>query len=249
MEWTDDAIVLGSRKHGESSLVVSLLTREHGLHRGLVRGGAKSRERGLYEPGNRAIAHWKARLAEHLGLLRLESVDNPAALAMDDPLRLACLEAATALAEAALPAHVPHPAAFEALGRLLDAIAADDAYARRHIEFELGLLAELGFGLDLGTCAVTGAATDLAYVSPKTGRAVSREAAGAYADRLLVLPRLLGGTGRGAGEARDLLDGLALTGFFLDRHVFATAGRELPPARGRYLDRLRKIVIGDGASP
>ena len=239
MEWTDQAIVLGARRQGEGSLVVTLLTAGHGLQRGLVRGAA--RNRAPYEPGSRAIATWKARLAEHLGLVRLEPLGSAAALALDDPLRLACLEAATTLAEATLPERAAHPAAHAALARLLAAIECDQGYAAEHLRFELDLLADLGFGLDLAACAVTGATADLAFVSPRTGRAVSRAGAGAYADRLLVLPRLLGGTGSGGGALQDLLDGLALTGFFLDQHALAPAHQILPPARGRYLDRLRRV--------
>jgi DNA repair protein RecO (recombination protein O) len=242
MEWIDDAIVLGGRKHGEGSLVVSLLTRARGVERGLVRGAVRSRERGIYEPGNLVTATWKARLQEHLGMLKLESQGNPAALAMADPLRLACLEAATSLAEAALPPHVPHPGAYARLAELLEAIGRNDSWAPRYLAYEMGLLDELGFGLDLGSCAVTGTTTDLAFVSPRTGRAVSREAAGVYADRLLVLPRLLGGIGGEGDEAADLLHGLALTGFFLDARVFHPAQRNLPPSRARYLDRLRKAA-------
>jgi DNA repair protein RecO (recombination protein O) len=241
MEWTDEAIVLGARKQGEGSLVVALLTGTHGAHRGLVRGAAKSRERGLYEPGNRVLAHWNARLSEHLGLLRLEPVAFAAAAVMEDPLRLACLAAATALAEAALSERAAHPSVYRALVGLLDAIERDEGWAALHLRYEVALLAELGFGLDLDTCAVTGAADDLAFVSPRTGRAVSRAGAGAYADRLMVLPRLLGGTGSGGADLHDLLDGLALTGFFLDRQVFGGEGRPMPAARGRYLDRLRRV--------
>jgi DNA repair protein RecO (recombination protein O) len=244
MEWTDDAILLAAQRHGESSLVVTLLTASGGLQRGLVRGGARGRGRGLYEPGNRVVAHWQARLAEHLGLLRLEPLGNAAAAAMDDPLRLASLDAATALAEATLPERAPHPAAYRALARLLAAIEQGEGYAAEHLRFEIDLLADLGFGLDLGRCAVTGAASDLAFVSPRTGRAVSRAGAGSYADRLMVLPRLLGGTGSGGGELQDLLDGLALTGFFLDQHALAPSHRSLPPARGRFIDRLRRAAIG-----
>jgi DNA repair protein RecO (recombination protein O) len=240
MEWTEPAIVLGARRQGEGSLVVSRLTRGRGAWRGLVRGAARSRSRGLYEPGNRVIADWKARLPEHLGLLRLEPVANVASLAMEDPLLLACLEAATALAEASLPDRAPHPASYDALALLLQAIEQGRDYASLHLSFEVALLAELGYGLDLAACAVTGETSGLAYVSPRTGRAVSRDAAGTFADRLMVLPRRLGGMGSGGGEARDVLDGLALTGLFLDRHVFAGLDRAAPAARGRYLDRLRR---------
>ncbi|HLY55741.1 MAG TPA: DNA repair protein RecO [Stellaceae bacterium] len=238
MDWTDDAIVLGARRHGEGSLVVALLTRQHGAHKGLVRGGAKSRERGIYEPGNRVVAHWQARLAEHLGLLRLEPVGYTAAKVMDNPLRLACLEAATALVEAALPERASHPAVYGSLVRVLAEIEVGETYPAEYLRFERELLAELGFGLDLSACAVTGTTSNLAYVSPKTGRAVSLAGAGQYKDRLLVLPRVLGGSGSGGDGVQDLLDGFDLTGSFLERHALGAA---LPPARGRFVDRLRRL--------
>jgi DNA repair protein RecO (recombination protein O) len=242
MEWTDRAIMLGARRQGEGSLILSLLTRAHGRHKGLVRGGAKSRQRGLYEPGNLVTATWHARLAEHLGLLQIEPGQFFAGPLLDDPLRLACLEAAVALAEAGLPERSPYPAIFDGLEALLQQLGADDGYAAAHLGWELRVLADLGYGLDLASCAVTGVTEDLAWVSPRTGRAVSATAGEPYRDRLLVLPRLLGGTGRGGGsDLADLLDGLKLTGFFLERSLFAPQGRGLPEARLRYLDRLGRL--------
>ena len=242
MEWTDRAIMLGARRQGEGSLILSLLTREHGRHKGLVRGGAKSRQRGLYEPGNLVTATWHARLAEHLGLLQIEPGQFYAAPLLDDPLRLACLEAAVALAEAGLPERSPYPAIFDGLETLLQQLAADDGYAAEHLRWELRVLADLGYGLDLSSCAVTGATEGLAWVSPRTGRAVSDAAGAAYRDRLLVLPRLFGGVGQAGGsDLADLLDGLRLTGFFLERSLFAPQGHGLPEARLRYLDRLARL--------
>ncbi len=234
--------MLGARRQGEGSLILSLLTRAHGRHKGLVRGGAKSRQRGLYEPGNLVTATWHARLAEHLGLLQIEPGQFYAAPLLDDPLRLACLEAAVSLAEAGLPERSPFPGIFDGLEAVLQRLAADDLYAAEHLRWELGLLADLGYGLDLTSCAVTGVTEGLAWVSPRTGRAVSAAAGEAYRDRLLVLPQLLGGTGRdGGGALADLLDGLKLTGFFLERSLFAPQGHGLPEARQRYLDRLARL--------
>jgi|ERR1700735_5195715 DNA repair protein RecO (recombination protein O) len=241
MEWTDQAIMLGARRQGEGSLILSLLTRGHGRHKGLVRGGAKSRQRGLYEPGNLVTATWHARLAEHLGLLQIEPGQFHAAHLLDDPLRLACLEAAVAVSEAGLPERVAYPGVFAGLASLLASLSADDGFAAVHLRWELLVLRDLGFGLDLGSCAVSGSAEDLAWVSPRSGRAVSQSAGDAWRDRLLVLPRLLGGIGGGGGEVADLLDGLALTGSFLERHVFAPCGLRLPEARSRYLDRLARL--------
>ena len=242
MEWTDRAIMLGARRQGEGSLILSLLTRQHGRHKGLVRGGAKSRQRGLYEPGNLVTATWHARLAEHLGLLQIEPGQFFAAPLLDDPLRLACLEAAVALAEVGLPERSPYPGIFDGLETLLQRLAADDGYAAEHLRWELGVLADLGYGLDLSSCAVTGVTKGLAWVSPRTGRAVSDAAGAPYRDRLLVLPRLLGGVGQDGGtDLADLLDGLKLTGFFLERSLFAPQGHSLPEARLRYLDRLARL--------
>lgn len=247
MEWTDDAIVLSAQPHGETSLVVRLLTRDHGRHAGRVRGGRAARTAPTYQTGTLVLAQWRARLEEHLGHLVCEPLHGYAAALIDDPGRLGALAAAAAMTEATVPEREPHPELFERLLHLLAALevgaGAGADWAAAYVEWELALLAGLGFGLDLERCAATGSAEDLAYVSPKTGRAVSHAAAGAYKDRLLRLPPFLAGadTGPGAGAggipADDLADALALTGFFLRRH--ALGERPLPPARVRFSDRLR----------
>lgn len=243
MDWTDQAIVLGARKQGEGSLILSLLTRTQGRQRGLVRGGAKSRQRGAYEPGTLVTATWRARLEEHLGHLQIDPGTSYVAGLLDDPLRLGCLEAAVALVELTLPEREPHPAAFDGLVRLLGHLDRDDGYAAAHLMWELDLLTELGYGLDLAACAVTGSTGDLAWVSPKTGRAVSEAAGFAYRDKLLVLPRLLGGRGRNGSDMDDLLDGLKLTASFLERQALAPRGKALPPARTRYAERLARLSM------
>ena len=248
MEWTDQGIVLSARRHGEGAAIVALLTREHGRHAGLVPGGASRRTRGVYEAGNLVQATWRARLSEHLGHFACELLESRAADLLDSKTRLAALSAAAALVDAALPEREAHRRVFESLdgliGRLREADG-DEAWAPHYVRFELDLLADLGFGLDLSRCAATGAADGLIYVSPRTGRAVSAAAGAAYRDRLLELPPFLTAAGGAAPGREDIMAGLRLTGYFLEQHVFAqrnqAAGRTqgLPPARERLAARLR----------
>jgi DNA repair protein RecO (recombination protein O) len=236
MEWIDEGFVLAGRRHGEGDLVLSLLTRAHGRHAGLVKGGGGRRAAGLYEPGNLLRAIWRARLEEHLGNFACEGLSQHAAALLDDALRLAALTSAAALAEAALPEREPHPRAFDGFERLIEALrgAGDTlAWAQHYVRWELDLLAELGFGLDLTRCAVSGATADLAFVSPASGRAVSQSAAGLWRDRLLPLPAFLAG---GEADLPAIRQGLALTGAFLERHAL----RHMPTARTRLLARLQR---------
>ena len=188
MEWSDTGIVLSARRHGESAAVVSLLTEHHGRHAGLVQGARGRRGRGLYEPGNTLAARWQARLAEHLGRYTCELVRAQSSVLLDDPPRLAALAAVCALTEATLAERHPYPQVYRALGHLLDALEANERWAETVVRWELVLLGELGFGLDLSACAATGAVEGLAYVSPRSGRAVSREAGAPYVEKLLPLP-------------------------------------------------------------
>ena len=242
MEWTDEAFVLAARRHGEGAAVAQLLTRDHGRHAGLVHGGGSSSKRALVEPGNCVQATWRGRLPEHLGRLTLE-VERPyAAAMMDDPKRLSALAAACAVAEAALPEREPHPAMFHATGALLDSLAetAADIWPAVYIRWELGLLGELGFGLDLSACASTGQTDDLVFVSPRTGRAVSRAAGAPYEDKLLPMPGFLAPNPSSQNNPSiiDIRDGLRLTGYFLSRHIFDPMNRPLPGARDRLTDLL-----------
>jgi len=251
VDWTDEGIVLAARPHGEGSAVVVLLTRGHGRHAGLVRGAFSGRARGLYQTGNRVTAEWRARLAEHLGNYVCELAEGHAAALLDDPLKLAGLTAACAVAEASLPEREPHPRVHDGLVALLNAMAnpdLGDAWVAAYVRWEVGVLADLGYGLDLESCAATGVNDDLAYVSPRSGRAVSLAAGEPYRDRLLPLPRfLIGQTGAGlGGDSDDLFRGLALSGFFLERHVFATHGRQPPPARTRFVERFARGVTVSG---
>ncbi len=235
MEWTDEGILLSVRRHGETATVVSLLTHAHGRHAGLVRGGAGKALRGLLQPGNRLKAAWKARLAEHLGSFTCEPADAFGTAWLHDPLRLAGIAAACALAEATLPEREPHPTAYEGLVGLLASFEEAD-WPALYVRWELGLLGELGFGLDLSRCAATGTVEDLAFVSPRSGRAVSLAAGQPYREKLLVLPGFLTGKAADPGE---VVAGLALTGYFLDRHVLGPQGKRLPGARSRLVERLK----------
>ena len=240
MEWSDTGIVLSARRHGESAAVVSLLTEHHGRHAGLVHGARGRRARGLYEAGNTLSARWQARLAEHLGRYTCELVRARASLLLDDPPRLAALAAVCALTEATLPERHPYPQVYDSTGLLLDALEADESWAEAMVRWELALLAELGFGLDLSACAATGTVDELAYVSPRSGRAVSREAAAPYAEKLLALPSFLARPEDTAADAAaDVVAGLRLTGWFLEKHVFAGQGGRMPAARERFIDRLQ----------
>jgi DNA repair protein RecO (recombination protein O) len=238
MEWRDSGIVLAARRHGETSAVVSLLTERHGRHAGLVRGGMGRRARGVYQPGNEVAAHWRARLADHLGHFTCELVRARAGPLLDQPLPLAALAAACAVVEAALPERHPYPALHAGLLSLLDALADDERWPEAYARWELALLGELGFGLDLTACAASGVTENLIYVSPRSGRAVSGEAGARYRDRLLPLPPFVRDGGTAAAGSEEVAAGLKLTGWFLSRHVFADHGGRTPAARDRFVERL-----------
>ena len=235
MEWIDEGIIISVRPHGETAAVVTALTREHGRHAGLVRGGVGRRAKGAIQPGNRIQLEWKARLAEQLGNYSWELIAPDGTRWLGDPRRLAAVVSACALVDATLPERESHPAAYGALAGLLGALGFED-WSSRYVRWELGLLTELGYGLDLSSCAATGRNDELAFVSPRSGRAVSLSAGEPYRDRLLVLPGFLG-TGRTADPV-ELRAGLTLTGHFLERWVFATLGRRMPPARARLLEAI-----------
>jgi DNA repair protein RecO (recombination protein O) len=237
MHWSEGGIVLAVRRHGESAIVAHVLTREHGRHAGLVHGGQGRKGRTVFQVGNAVLVTWRARLEDQLGTYAAELAESHAARVIEDPLRLACLAAAAAMAEAALPEREPHPRAYDGLDGLLRALDRDSGWAVAYARWELELLAELGFGLDLTRCAATGARGDLVYVSPRSGQAVSREAGAPYRDRLMPLPAFLSDDSSEPAR-RDILAALQLTGFFLDRRVFEPHGRKLPAARGRFVDRL-----------
>lgn len=229
MEWEAPAIVLDARAYGEGGALVTLLTEEHGPYRALARGGGGRTQASLWQRGNLVQARWVARLADQLGSVSAELIHPAAAAAMDERLPLAILAAICAVAEGALPEREPHPLAFAGLLQVLATLDTTEVALPLLVRWEVVVLAELGYGLDLSACAITGAETGLAYVSPRTGRAVAREAAGLWEKRLLRLPGFLIG-GNSAGPA-DWHDGLRLTGHFLARDAFGHQHRPLPAAR------------------
>jgi DNA repair protein RecO (recombination protein O) len=237
MEFQDDAFVLSARGHGDTGAVVELLTFQHGRRAAYVAGGASRRMRPFLQAGARVTADYHARTTDHLGAARLEPVGEGASVLFDDPLALAGLNAASAVAQGALPDREPHPGAFLAFEALMSALALPEVWPAVFVRFEAGLLDDLGFGLDLSRCAATGVMDDLIYVSPRTGRAVSREAGAPYADKMLALPPFMLGAQAGLGPG-DVRAGLDLTGHFLEQFVFHPQNKPIPPARVWMLDKL-----------
>ncbi len=239
MDFEDDGSVLAARAHGEAGAIVEILTASHGKYAAHVAGGASRRMKPFLQAGARVIVRYRARVSEQLGAATLEPVgEGPSAL-FDDALALAGLAAAAAVAAGALPEREPHPGAFLAFEALTGAFLNPDIWPAVFVRFEMGLLQDLGFGLDLSKCAATGATDDLIYVSPRTGRAVSRAAGEAYKDKLLSLPPFMLSAQGGLGEG-DVGAGLTLTGHFLESFIFAVMNRPLPPARVWLIDRLRE---------
>jgi DNA repair protein RecO (recombination protein O) len=238
MEWRDQGAVLAVRRHGESSAIVELFTESHGRHAGVVRGGAGRKLAPLLQPGAQLEVTWRARLEDHLGAYTVEPLKSRAEL-MADREALAGLNAVTALLHFALPEREPHPVLYQKTMSVLDMLGGSDLWPLAYLRWEMALLEELGFGLDLSACAVTGTRDDLAYVSPRSGRAVSAEGAGDWADRLLPLPPEMLGAGSGARDS--VLEGLRTTGHFLARWLAPALGdRPLPEARARLIDRLSR---------
>jgi DNA repair protein RecO (recombination protein O) len=237
MEFESDAFVLSARSHGETGAIADLLTEDKGRWVAHVAGGASRKMKPFLQAGSRVIVRYRSRTSEQLGSAVLEPVgEGPSAL-FDDPLALAGLSAAAAVAQAALPEREPHPGAFLAFEALLSAFAIPHVWPAVFVRFEAGLLDELGFGLDLSKCAATGSLDDLVYVSPKTGRAVSRAAGEPYAERMLALPPFLLGAQAGLREG-EVGQGLDLTAHFLEQYVFNPLNKPLPPARLWLVDKL-----------
>ncbi len=239
IEWREEGLVLGVRRLGEADAIVEALTRGHGRHAGIVRGGGGRRLAPLMQPGAQLMLTWRARLEAHLGHFAAEPVRSRAGL-LADPLALSGLAAMTALLSFTLPERDAVPGLFEATIAVLDLMETDAGWPLAYLRWEMALLDVLGFGLDLSRCAVTGARSGLTFVSPRSGRAVSAAGAGDWADRLLPLPPCL--LAEGPARPRDVVQGLRITGHFLDRRVAPALGdRPLPAARDRFVSRLAQL--------
>lgn len=241
MEWTDEGIVLGTRRHGEVNAILELLTRGHGRHLGLVRGGAGTRMRPILQPGNSLRATWRARLDEQLGTYSVEGLRLRTGSFLNTAHAVHAVTYLSALARL-LPERDPHEGVFSMMEAILDHLDEAASAGAFVVRFELRMLSELGFGLDLASCAATGQESDLVYVSPRTGRAVSRAAGAAWRDRLLKLPTFLGGNVNASPSATELANGFALTGFFLERHVFEPRGLAAPDARAHFIAAVKRAM-------
>lgn len=233
MDWRDEGMILSARNHGETAVIVEVFTAKHGRHAGVVRGGNSRKMRPVLQPGNQVSLDWSARLETHLGSYRIEPMHARTALVMDNRLALEGLNTMTAILGHVLPER-------EAMDHFYDqTIALADDLGQPHwpasyARWECALLAHLGFALELGACAATGAQDDLRYVSPKSGRAVSKAGAGEWADRLLPLPAFLIEQGPDPAPA-EVSDALRMTGYFLRHHVAASLGKDnLPEVRDRF---------------
>jgi len=239
LDWRDYGILLTARRHGETAAIIEVFTEAHGRHAGVVRGGTSRKIAPTLQPGAQLDVLWRARLEEHIGTFQVEPLRSRAAAAFSGRLALAGLNAVVALLSFSLPEREPHPAIYKQTEQLMDLLGQDEIWPLAYLRWELALLEELGFGLDLSACAVTGATEGLVYVSPKTGRAVSVEGAGEWADKLLPLPPCLRGEG-GAPDA-EIAAGLQTTGFFLEHRLAPSLGHHpLPAARERFFDRFNR---------
>jgi len=245
MEWQDEGIILGTRRHGETSAIVEAMTKAHGRHLGLVKGGRSHRMQPLLQAGNRVELVWRARLDEHLGNFQVEPLEFSAARLMETPLGLTGLQLAASHIRL-LPERDPHPGLYEMLALILVHMDESLTAGELLVRLEAMMLEELGFGLDLGSCAVTGGREDLGFVSPKSGRAVCRAAAAPWAERLLPLPAFLMGSDLRAASPSELAAAFRLTGHFIARHVWEPRGLTPPETRAAFVG----IVTRDaGAGP
>lgn len=240
IQWRDEGALLKVRKHGESSVIIEVFTATHGRSAGVVRGGTSRKIAPMLQPGAQLDVAWKARLEDHLGTFTIEPVRSRAAQVMSDRLALAGLNAVTGLLSFALPEREAHPELYRRSLQVLDLLGQTEVWPLAYLQWEMALLEDLGFGLDLSACAVTGGTDDLVFVSPRTGRAVARHAAGDWASKLLPLPAVM--IGAGDASTTELLAALGTTGHFLTNHLAASLGdKPLPEARARLLDQIRRL--------
>jgi len=245
MQWKDKAIIISCRKYGETSLIINVLTSEHGLHAGLVRG--IKRNSAACQPGNMIEAVWKARLEDHLGSFTLEATKFVFASIINDGLKLSALESACALVKDSLPEREPHPEIYSAFRGFIEEIGKEGTWLQSYIKLELELLFRLGFGLDLEQCAASGTKDFLFYVSPRTGRAVSQQEGTPYHKKLLKLPSFLrpredSSYKETVDDIREIVDGTLLTRYFLEKHIFVNGEDKLPGARLRFVQKLWEMA-------
>ncbi|MBB3314318.1 DNA repair protein RecO (recombination protein O) [Rhizobium sp. BK181] len=241
MQWHDRAIILGVKRHGENSVIAEVMTRERGRHLGMVRSGRSRAMQPVLQAGNEVEVTWRARLDEHLGEFRVEPLTLRAARLMETATAVYGVQAMGALLRL-LPERDPHPHLFEALEVILDNLHNPADAGELFVRFELAVLNDLGFGLDLTECAATGARSDLAYVSPKSGRAVSRAAGAPWADKMLLLPPFLNSEQNRAADIDSLNAAFRLTAFFLHRHVYEPRGVEAAAAREGFVQAALKAL-------
>ncbi len=241
MDWTGEGYVLSVKKHGETSAIIEVFTRDHGRHLGLVRGGVSRKLRPVLQPGNKIKLEWRARLSEHLGYFTVEGLNGRAAELMNDRLSLAGLNSICAVSRETLPEREAHSGVYDAFEILIDNLHDKDIWPALYIQWEAGLLAAMGYGLDLSRCAATGATENLTHVSPRSGRAVCQEAAEPYLDKLYPLPGFMQPFSRRNDKRvtpEDVEAGLRLTGYFLETRVQWGVNRTLPEARARMIGML-----------
>ena len=241
MEWQDEGIVLGVRRHGETSAIAEIMTRARGRHLGLVRGGRSRRMQPVLQPGNGVSVTWRARLDQHLGTYQVEPTELRAARLMETATGVYGVQAMAALLRL-LPERDPHPHLYEALGIILENLHEPASAGELFVRFEIAMLEDLGFGLDLDRCAATGSRQDLRYVSPKSGRAVSASAGAPYADRMLALPEFLSEGSSRSAAPDTLTQAFRLTGHFLQRHVYEPRGVAVPEARAGFIQAALKAL-------
>ncbi|RKQ71447.1 DNA replication and repair protein RecO [Litorimonas taeanensis] len=241
MDWVDTGYILSTQKHGETSAIIDVFTQDHGRHKGLVRGGISRKMRPVLQPGNYVNVEWRGRLSEQLGYYVVEAIDSRAAELMDDRLSLTGLNAMTAMCREMLPERERHFDIYNVFQIVLSNLHEVSIWPALYIRWEAGLLSALGYGLDFTRCAATGRNDNLTHISPRSGRAVSASAAEPYLDKLLRLPPFMRGENTSTPE--DILDGLKLTGYFLETRVQWELNRTLPEARQQLVERLMAAEI------